>query len=141
MLRAKWRGHVYSRARPLVQAGITSRGCRCVGNGSVLGGIQKSIARIVSIEEAQRRMVMCVPPTFVGEPPRGVRVESHFLSEERKPTPSKLGSAGFPIERFSASSRVIFAWELLRTKNLGFPFEVTSSCFPSPSRSTNPAFW
>src|SRR5262249_12019461 len=63
--------------------------------------------RSLGIKESYRGRVMIIAPAFVSEPPGGVRVNPHFLSERRKATPSNRGALGSPTARFSASRRVI----------------------------------
>ena len=62
-----------------------------------------------------------VAPALVTQPPRGVRVQPHFLSDARKAVPSNFAASARPTARFSASLRVIFGLKFLLTTNLAFP--------------------
>jgi hypothetical protein len=59
------------------------------------------------VEQSDRDEVVRVPARFVGEPPRSIRVNGHFLSVRRNATPSNFGLVGSPTARASASSRVM----------------------------------
>ena len=72
------------------------------------------------IEQGNGCRVMRVAPTFVSEPPRGVGVTPHFLSDRRNAAPSNFGAFGSPTARFSASCRVIRGRRLLGVRRLGW---------------------
>src|SRR4029453_4646284 len=59
-----------------------------------------------AIEKRNRRSVMYVSPALVSQPPRGVGVDVHFLSERRNAAPSNVARR-FPTARFSANCRVM----------------------------------
>lgn len=55
-----------------------------------------------AVKERNGCGVMRVATAFVGQPPRSVRVNRHFLSERRNATPSNFGAWLSPTARFSA---------------------------------------
>ena len=59
------------------------------------------------VEEADRHSMVDIVPTFVNEPPAGVRVEPYFFEERKKATPSNFGVLASPTARSSARSRVM----------------------------------
>ena len=59
------------------------------------------------VKQRDRNLVVRVPARLVGQPPRRVRVNRHFLSVRKNATPSNFGLVGSPTARASASSRVM----------------------------------
>ena len=70
-------------------------------------GRPKDFRLWMPVEQGDRCVMACIPARLVGQPPRSVRVNGHFLSPRKNATPSNFGFVGSPTARASASSRVI----------------------------------
>ena len=79
----------------------------CVEDLNALPRSPENLRVRFAVEERDCIRMMRVATTFVSESPRGVRVDSHFLSERRKTTPSNFGAFASPTARFSARRRVM----------------------------------
>ncbi len=81
------------------------------------------------VEERNGGSVMDVAPGFVSQPPGGVGVAPHFLSERRKATPSNFVALGSPTARFSASCLVIRGRALWGLRGLARPLPMDTAVF------------
>ena len=61
----------------------------------------------IPVKKGAGRLMVGIPARLVGQPPRSIRVNGHFLSPRRNATPSNFGLVGSPTARASAMSRVI----------------------------------
>src|SRR4051794_2709477 len=59
-----------------------------------LPGCPEHLCVGLSLKQNQCRLMLDVLAALVAQPPRGIGIQFHFLSEARKAVPSKVGASG-----------------------------------------------